>query len=159
TGAPRSLGLSILNAINQSFFMGLFFFISGYFTPASFDRKGARRFVMERTRRLLPPIVFFGLAVAPWLEFVTRTRLHQPTPPFSSYYFERVAEWREFDPGPLWFLWALWLVSVGYALLCAVHPPSPLRQRIRAGDGQLLALALAIGVASYGVRTLAPLGF
>jgi hypothetical protein len=27
--------------LNQAFFMGFFFLIAGYFTPASFDRKGA----------------------------------------------------------------------------------------------------------------------
>ena len=33
--------LTILSAILQSFFMGLFFFLGGYFTPGSVDKKGA----------------------------------------------------------------------------------------------------------------------
>jgi len=31
-------------AVNQAFFMGLFFFISAYFVPSSYDRKQAAEF-------------------------------------------------------------------------------------------------------------------
>lgn len=33
---------TIFNTINQAFFMGFFFMISGYFSPGSYERKGAR---------------------------------------------------------------------------------------------------------------------
>src|SRR6185437_15262376 len=35
-----SLLLAVFVLVNQSYFMGFFFLISGYFTPGSFDRKG-----------------------------------------------------------------------------------------------------------------------
>src|SRR5688572_28446917 len=44
------LGLLVL--FNQAFFMGLFFLISGYFTPGSYERKGARAFLWDRVVRL-----------------------------------------------------------------------------------------------------------
>jgi hypothetical protein len=50
-------------AVNAGFFMGLFFLISAYFVPASFDRKGASRFLMERTIRLGVPLVLVGLLI------------------------------------------------------------------------------------------------
>ena len=40
---PSGSVLDIFVVINQSFFMGLFFFISGYFVPKSIDRKGPAR--------------------------------------------------------------------------------------------------------------------
>jgi len=40
---PDAITLAVLtfqNAVIQSFSMGLFFLLAGYFTPASYDRKG-----------------------------------------------------------------------------------------------------------------------
>src|ERR687886_1628229 len=47
-------------AVNAAFFMGLFFFISAYFVPASFDRQGAAAFVRGRLLRLGLPLVAMG---------------------------------------------------------------------------------------------------
>ncbi len=42
--------------VNAAFFMGLFFFLAGYYTPKSFDRKGFAWFVGDRwTRPRNPP--------------------------------------------------------------------------------------------------------
>ena len=46
-------------AVSQSFFMGFFFLISGYFTPGSYDRKGARHFFKDRLLRLGIPLLFY----------------------------------------------------------------------------------------------------
>src|ERR687886_361511 len=50
-------------SVNAAFFMGLFFLISAYFPPVSFDRKGAARFLLERTIRLGGPLVAVGLLI------------------------------------------------------------------------------------------------
>jgi len=47
----RVQALSNFFGFNASFFMGLFFFISGYFFPASFDRHGARKFILDKLIR------------------------------------------------------------------------------------------------------------
>ena len=47
-------------AVNAMFFMGLFFLISGYFVPRSFDRKGGGEFMKGRLIRLGIPALFFG---------------------------------------------------------------------------------------------------
>ena len=52
----RSLGLFFL--FNASFFMGLFFFISGYFLPGSFDRHGARKRLRQRQLMVLPQVKY-----------------------------------------------------------------------------------------------------
>ena len=56
--------LLVFGLINQSWFMGALFLLSGYFTPGSFDRKGPGSFLKDRLLRLgIPLIVFFGNAI------------------------------------------------------------------------------------------------
>lgn len=50
-------------SVNASFFMGLFFLISAYFLPASFERKGPVRFLKERFVRLGTPLAIAVLLV------------------------------------------------------------------------------------------------
>jgi peptidoglycan/LPS O-acetylase OafA/YrhL len=49
---------TIHNSINQSFFMSFFFLLAGYFTVASYDRKGPWLFTKDRLLRLGIPLVF-----------------------------------------------------------------------------------------------------
>ena len=46
-----------------AFGMGLFFLLVGYFTPRSYDKKGARRFLKGRWKRIGVPMVLFMLVV------------------------------------------------------------------------------------------------
>ena len=48
-------------SVNAGFFMGLFFLISGYFVPASYDRQGGRVFVRKKLMRLGIPLLFIGI--------------------------------------------------------------------------------------------------
>jgi surface polysaccharide O-acyltransferase-like enzyme len=45
---------------NAAFFMGLYFFISGYFVPRSFDMQGAKLFVQKKLLRLGVPLLVMG---------------------------------------------------------------------------------------------------
>ena len=45
---------------NAAFFMGLYFFISGYFVPGSFDRQGFGTFVRKKMLRLGVPLLLMG---------------------------------------------------------------------------------------------------
>ena len=44
-------------SVNAAFFMGLFFLISGYFVPTSFDKQGAKVFVQKKLIRLGIPLL------------------------------------------------------------------------------------------------------
>ena len=57
--------LVIFIAVNQAYFMGLLFLISGYFSPGSLERKGVRRFVKDRLIRLGIPLVVFFFVLNP----------------------------------------------------------------------------------------------
>jgi glucan biosynthesis protein C len=47
--------------VNRSFFMSLFFLISGYFMVMDYDHKGGSEFVKRRLQRLGIPIVAWAL--------------------------------------------------------------------------------------------------
>lgn len=51
--------LEVFVVVNETYFMQLFFFISGIFVPQSFDKKGSFVFLQERIKRLgIPPVVY-----------------------------------------------------------------------------------------------------
>ena len=55
-------------SVNQSFFMGLFLFISAYFVPGAYARKGSSRFLVDRLIRLGIPLVIYGWIIRPlWI--------------------------------------------------------------------------------------------
>ena len=96
TGA-RGVGLLALFVLfNQAFFMGLLFLIAGYFTPGSFDRKGAGPYLRDRLIRLGVPTLVFALVLSPIAMiglYVMPSSLTGITGPFT------------YRPGvgPLWF--------------------------------------------------------
>ena len=57
--------LSVLDSLNQSFFMGFFVLVSAYFVPGSLLRKGMGRFTRERLVRLGIPLLFWVLVLNP----------------------------------------------------------------------------------------------
>ncbi|HOW70280.1 MAG TPA: acyltransferase family protein [Phycisphaerae bacterium] len=62
--AERADVLGSLIVVNSMFFMGLFFFIAGYFTMPAYDRKGARRFVLDRALRLgIPSLAWLAASI------------------------------------------------------------------------------------------------
>jgi len=40
--------LTLFNILNQSFFMSLFFLLSGFFIPGAYDKKGPITFIKDR---------------------------------------------------------------------------------------------------------------
>ena len=47
-------------SVNAAFFMGLFFLISGYFVPESYDKQGTSVFVQKKLIRLGIPLLVMG---------------------------------------------------------------------------------------------------
>ena len=62
--------LELFFLFNASFFMGLFFFISGYFFPGSFERHGARKFIAGKFVRFGIPLVFALVLMIPIIEYL-----------------------------------------------------------------------------------------
>lgn len=160
-GAPLSLALSLFCAVNQAFFMGLFFLLAGYFSPPALAAKGLGRFVVDRLLRLGLPLLVFGLVLGPLT--VALAGLQQGRP-FWPRWLGLMAEGR-FVIGPLWFAWALLLFTAGWLLWRSVAAVFALPDRTVApplsavpGDGAWLLAALAVGATALAIRQWVPVG-
>jgi glucans biosynthesis protein C len=152
--------LTMFTAVNQSFFMGLFFFISGWTTPASYEKKGPARFLRDRLVRLGLPMLAYLLLIAPLLHYVS----WGVGGSFVAYLQASVLErpWSlvtDPDLGPLWFVFALLLFNTGYTLYRISGIGGGNRSRDRSMEapsqltGRLIAKYLLItGAANFLVR-------
>lgn len=151
--SSAALPLDLLLLVNQTFFMGFFFLLSGYFVPGAADRRGPGTFAVERLKRLGIPFLGFVVLLRPL--FALPIYLDQPPatrPSFAVYY---VTSWQI---GPAWFLEVLLIFSLAFALSRHLRGPAePARSRpLRRRD--VLAFALVLAAATYAWRILVPLG-
>ena len=58
----------IFALLNQSWFMGAFFLLAGYFAPGSYDRKGPGSFLTGKLVRLGIPLVLYYFVLNPIAE-------------------------------------------------------------------------------------------
>ena len=146
--------LILFNAVNQSYFMGFFFLLAGYYTPNSYDRKGAGPFLADRFKRLGLPLLGYFFVLSPMTIALARTGDGHPF--WSGWWL--MTTLREFEPGPLWFAEALLIFALAYAAWRKLRPGSP---RALAALPRFSTLALAaagVGVVSFLVRLFIPTG-
>lgn len=154
-GTPSSLLLTVFCAINQSFFMGMFFLLAGYFTPASLTRKGVRQFLQERLVRLGVPLLIFGLVLGPLTVAVAQQIKGEAVVKHWLNLLSRGA----FEIGPLWFALALLLFALAFVAWRRVRPESAqdLGRPVPSSRMWLLA-AFAVGGAALLIRQFVPVG-
>jgi len=106
-GAPPIILLTF-NAINQSFFMSLFFLLSGFFLVGSLERKSTLKFIKDRLIKLGIPIVGYIVLISPIIDYITIKYYKGMDVSF----FETFSiGWKV---GPLWFVEALLILSFIY---------------------------------------------
>ncbi len=146
----------------QSFFMGLLFFISGYFAQGSIARRSPGRFARERLFRLGLPALFYMLAIHPFILLVLNPWNYNFGSP-GAFYLKYILSGRFLrSSGPLWFAVALLIFSLLLAGLRSFWQ----RQSIRGPDPStsppkaafLWTFALALGLGTFAVRLVQPIG-
>lgn len=141
----------------QSFFMGLLFFVAGYFVPASFDRKGPRAFLRDRAIRLGIPVLLYMFVIGPMTEyfFAHSWTSTEPTS-FANEWIKHIRN-GEFlqENGPLWFCLALLIFSAVYAV-CRSFPRqnAPVQQTPPPSNAEVCLFAVLIAIVSFVVRGL-----
>jgi len=90
--------------------MELFFFVSGFFSPSSFDRKGLQGFLSDKFKRLGIPTVSWYFFMGPFLKFCTANLVAGL--PFS---YGASGSW--ISMGPPWFIAWLLTFNVIYAFV------------------------------------------
>jgi surface polysaccharide O-acyltransferase-like enzyme len=145
-------------AVNQAYFMGLFLLISAYFVPGAYDRKGPGRFVVDRLVRLGLPLAAYSWVIRPvCIYFWKRSEINQPFWDWYTGDYFRV--FGLMGGGPLWFIEALLLFSLLYALARALVKPRQIPTQSEAHfprNGVLILFALSLAVASFLVRIISP---
>lgn len=113
------LGFVFWQAHLQSFFMGLMFFLAGWFSPGSLESRGIRSFLAERGRRLGVPALVYMALLHPFMVFglLGYPRV-EPRPSWMELYSKFWASGKILSAsGPLWFALALLAFSLVYALV------------------------------------------
>ncbi|MET9712925.1 acyltransferase family protein [Nocardiopsis alba] len=110
---PSGVLLDVFVIVNQTFFMGMFFLIAGYFVPGAFDRKGRRGFVRERLVRLGVPLLLFLVLLRPITMAPAYSEILQAEPDLPLWLLYLLSV----DPGPLWFVEVLLVMSLVYSLV------------------------------------------
>jgi len=153
------LALLVFALVNQSWFMGAFFLLAGYFAPGSFDRKGPGSFLKARLLRLGIPIILFIFVLSPissigyWLMPASLTGI---TTPLTWQAYPRLL-----GMGPLWFIAMLLIFSFGYAAWRMLTKNRTSSSMSKSSPPSYLGIGifiLALALVSYLVRIVVPLG-
>ena len=155
--------LVAIEVLDQAWFMGLLFLLSGYFLPSSFERKGPTLFLKDRAIRLGIPLLVFTFALAPLTYFIgvphiqpsllARRGITLPLP-WSAYFSAA-------SPGPLWFVALLLIFDCCYAAWRVASR----RMAERGATGRapptylaVIAFVLLLGAVTYLLRIIVPIG-
>jgi hypothetical protein len=155
-GSLSSMLLVFFCTFNQAWFMGLFFLLAGYYTPAALQAKGPWRYLRDRLQRLGIPLLVYGFVIGPTTIALAQTARGRP---FAD---TLLWLWRhgEFEKGPLWFAWALLIFAVVAVLWRTLsrRRARPDTERSFPTNAALLAAALATGVVAFALRLQWPVG-
>jgi hypothetical protein len=160
-GIAAAVGMTLLVAVCQAFFMGLFFALSGYFTPGSYDRRGIGPYLVDRLKRLGIPLLFYQAVINPLLAYVL-SRHAGYRGSLWRFLASYLAELDSVGDGPLWFVGALLVFSLLYALWRTLAVRAPARAQVdgRApGNAAIALFALVLGLVTFVVRIWFPVGW
>jgi peptidoglycan/LPS O-acetylase OafA/YrhL len=123
------LGFDCIVLATDSFFMAMFFFLSGLFGWSSLSRKSPRAFFVDRLLRLGLPFAIAAFTIIPIayyaLELQERHYAHElhaeSASGFVNFWWQMitVGPW---PSGPLWFLWVLLSFDLTASLLYRLSP-------------------------------------
>ena len=154
--------LLLFQLFNQAYFMGLFFLISGYFTPGSFERKGAKSYLKDRLLRLGIPTLIFMFILNPLASLgvyqmpAALIKLSPFTTPFT---------WQQYPKmimiGPMWFAVMLLIFEFGYVawqMVAKRWTNRMINNSVLPNFRVIFAFILVLALTSYLVRIVLPLG-
>ena len=154
SNSPASLLLTLFCAVNQAWFMGLFFLLAGYYTPPAYSRHGTAGFIRERLVRLGIPLLFYFFILSPVTIALAATAKGRS---FGSAF---VYLWSHgtFEPGPLWFVQALLILAAAWLVWRAMRKPDATVKAAFPSNMVLFAAAVATGIAAFLLRLKWPVG-
>jgi Acyltransferase family len=114
------IGFDLIVLATDSFFMAMFFFLSGLFVWTGLARKGPLDYLRDRLIRLGLPFVICAFTLIPLAYYAIALR-ETPGENFLDFWRKTVivGPW---PSGPLWFLWVLFAFDLIASLLYSLSP-------------------------------------
>ena len=155
-GFPEIVPMAMFRSTNQAFFMGMFFFISAYFLIPSLERKGMKKFVIDKLLRLALPTLFFYLFLHPLTVFIRDRFIYGNDVVIGDYFYPNP----EFGFGPMWFVEALIIFTFGFLLWKGILKRPSNSHSISFPSTKIIILfALLIGIGQFLIRIWLPVGW
>src|SRR5256714_1456996 len=118
---PKSwIGFDMIVLATDSFFMAMFFFLSGLFVWPGITRKGPLNYLSDRLLRLGLPFATRAFAIIPIAYYAIELRQH-PDLGFSDFWWKTVRK-GPWPSGPLWFVWVLMVFDLTASVLYRISP-------------------------------------
>ncbi len=151
-GFPEIILQAMFNITNQAFFMGMFFFISAFFTASSLKRKTTGKFIKERILRLGIPLVFFYFVLNPLTNFINYRFIQNEAVTLIGF----ITNQRAWGFGPMWFVEALLIFTLIYVVVRFFK----LNVRLSfPGTVAIFISAIIVGLLQYLIRIWLPVGW
>ena len=113
---PKSwIGFDVIVLATDSFFMAMFFFLSGLFVWPGLGHKALHVFLRDRLIRLGLPFAVAAVTIIPIAYYAIELRQH-PETSFAAFWWKTVTV-GPWPSGPLWFLWVLLAFDLTASLL------------------------------------------
>jgi len=113
------LGFDGVILATDSFFMALFFFLSGLFAWPSLKRKSIINFLDERAVRLALPFAIAILFLMPFAYYAIELRMSDMS--FHAFWIKTITA-GPWQSGPVWFVWVLLTFDIIAAILFKLVP-------------------------------------
>jgi surface polysaccharide O-acyltransferase-like enzyme len=151
TDPARFIGFDAIVLANDSYFMAMFFFLSGLFVWPSLQRRSIAEFSRDRVLRLGLPFIVCVLTLIPLAYYAVEPRGSAES--FAAFWWRTVTV-GPWSSGPVWFTWVLLVFGVVAALVSRAAPDAPapiiaLSQRGFADPLAFFALFAAVTLALY----------
>ena len=157
--ADSSFGTILFFAVYQSFlqafFMGLLFFVSGYFTMQARERKNAAAFVRGRFIRLGIPTLLYMFVIGPLTQYYLSHTWG--TGGFAHQWLThlRDGEWLS-ETGPMWFCAALFIFSLGFVPAQRALPRASPPDKNLPGRRAMVVFIIGLALSTFLVRIATP---
>lgn len=153
------IGFDVVVLATDSFFMAMFFFLSGLFTWPGIARKAPSVFLRDRLLRLGLPFAIAAFTVIPLAYYAIALR-HDPELSFASFWWKTVTV-GPWPSGPIWFVWVLLAFDLTASLLYRVsaHLVDPGNRVSLAGFERPFVFWLMLAIVSIVVYVPALLYF
>ncbi|HPO13074.1 MAG TPA: acyltransferase family protein [Candidatus Hydrogenedentes bacterium] len=154
---PSLVVMTMFVAVNQAFFMSLFFFVSAYFTRAALLKKSMPLFIRDRLIRLAIPLLVYYFLLNPSVGYLVRRFTGRTNDGYFAFMMHNGPDC--FGWGPMWFVLTLILFTAAYLAISVRKKSGDAAGQIPLpGNRTIFVFILVTGTITFLVRLVYPTG-